>query len=484
MRSKILAKDYKEELANIAEQKRLSQTAGNLLLSMFYKAEDSFANYEMVKREVAPRDEFLRQIVTNVDEYCETIKIAEPNSELAKQLKKNKCNIISEGNKKEKTVVSFPNEKNLLYGISKASIPKIDENLSTTEKAVLTSILIGKCISISEIIRDFNGWAWSILPKEIESTECNIIYELLVYLYGYKFINNIDSKTLKTLKANMPKELWDELEKVATQFYLSYDKAENEQVLKLLANCKSRLNKMKNQKEFIEEITEEKKEKLIEIRKIDGILNNPNELKRQYLAYNSKLPNEKKVFSVSHYAELLQKKRKEAVDQITLFNKMQNPNEFIKYRDELKLKIKFFETKTDISKFQNEFLKCFEKKIDATNDKKGILDLIYEIRYLNYIPNCKMNLTKLQRKIIPKAIDARVLNPISNNDDLDYRLLKGIFETQVVSLEGLSIKLSAENEGIGVLIYDGDNVEQKYEVKLPEGSSIQIKRAKKTKIFE
>ena len=484
MRSKILAKDYKEELANIAEQKRLSQAAGNLLLSMFYKAEDSFENYEMVKRELPPKDEFLGQIVRNVSEYCEKIQIAEPNSELAKKLKKNKCSIISKGDKKEKVVISFPNEKNLLYGISKASIPVIDENLSTTEKAILTSISIGKCISISEIIRDFNGWAWSILPKEIESTECNIIYELLVYLYGYKFINSIDSKSLKNLKANMPQELWNELEKVATQFYLSYDKTENEQVLKLLADCKTRLNKMKNQKEFIEEITEEKKEKLIEIRKIDAILSNPNELKKQYLSYNSKLPNESKIFSVSHYADLLQKRRKDAVDKINLYNKMQMPNEFIKYRDELRLKIKFFETKTDISKFQEEFLKCFEKKIEATNDKKGILDLIYEIRYLNFIPNCKMNLTKLQKKIIPKAIDARVLNPISNNDDLDYRLLKGIFDTQVVSLEGLYIKLSAAKEGIGVLIYDGDNIDQQYEVKLPEGSNVQIKRTKKTKIFE
>ncbi len=484
MRSKILAKDYKEELANIAEQKRFSLNTGNLLLSMFYKTEDSFDNYEKVKREVPTRDEFFEEIVGNVKKYCNNIQIAEPNTELAKTLKKNKCNIISDENRTTKTVITFPNEKNLLYGISKASIPDIDETLSTTEKSILTAILIGKCISISEVIRDFNGWSWSILPKEIESTECNIIYELLVYLYGYKFINNIDSGSLKKLKSNMPKELWNELEKVATQFYLSYDKAENERVLKMLAEYKTKLNKMKNQKEFIEEITEEKKEKLIEIRKIDSILSNASELKKQYLAYNSKLPNEEKIFSVSNYAELLEKRRKDIMEQMNIYNKMQNPNEFIKYRDEIKLKVKFFETKTDITKFQNEFLKCFEKKIEATNDRKGIIDLLYEIRYLNFIPNCKMKLTDLERKIIPKAINARVLNPISNNDDLDYRILKGIFETQVISLEGLYIKLGASKEGLSVIIFDGDNIEQKYDVALPEGSSVEIRKPKKTKIFE
>ncbi len=484
MRGKILAKDYKEELANIAEQKRFRQSAGNLLLSMLYKVEDSFTNYETVKREVPVRDEFLKNIVDNVRKNCNSIEIAEPHTDLARELKENKCKIISDNANKEKRVISFPNEKNVLYAICKASLPEMDEKLSTTEKAILTAIWIGKCISISEVIRDFNGWSWSILPKEIESTECNIIYILLSYLYGYNFINNIDSHNLKALKKNMPDELWDQLEKFATQFYLSYDKNENEQVLKMLATYKTKLSQMKDQETYIEEIGKEKKHKLSEIRKIDEIISDPQELKKQYLAYNLKLKNEDKIFSVSYYEELLQKKRAEAVEKISMFNKMQNPNEFLRYRDELRLKIKFFETKTDISKFQNEFLKCFEKKIDATNDRKGLIDLIYEIRYLNFLPNCKMKLTNLEKKLIPKAIEGRVLNPISNNDDLDYRLLKGIFDTQVISLEALYIRLTACDEGIKVKIYDGENCESQYIVELPEGSSVEIKRTKKTKIFE
>ncbi len=484
MKSKILARDYKEELANIAEQKRFKQSAGNLLLSMLYKMEDSFDNYYTVKREVPAKDDFLKNIVDAVRKNCNDIEIADPHTELGKELKANKCKIVSDKSKKGKTVICFPNEKSLSYAISKASLAEIDEKLSTTEKAILTAISIGKCISISEIIRDFNGWTWSILPKEIESTECNIIYNLLVYLYGYKFINNLDSNNLSALHKNMPDELWDQLEKVATQFYLSYDKNENEQVLKMLAAYKTKLSKMKNQESYIEELGKEKKKRITEIKKIDEILSNPKELKKQYLDYNMKLKNEDKIFSVSHYEDLLQKKRKDAIDKIAVYNKMQNPNEFIKYRDELRLKVKFFETKTDISNFQNEFLKCFEKKIEATKDKKGTTDLLYEIRYLNFIPNCKMKLANLERMIIPKAIEARALNPISNNDDLDYRLLKGIFDTDVISLESLYIQLSSCKDGINVVLYDGDTEVSKYVVKLPEGSEIQIRKSKKTKIFE
>lgn len=484
MRSKILSKDYKEELANIAEQKGYTQEAGNLLLSMIYKIEDSFENYETVKREVPNKLEFMKDIIKTVAKQCAKIEIAEPNTKLAQKLKDNKCNIISEKVAGGKVVISFPNEKTLLYGISKAGLNDVNEKMTTKQKAVLTAISIGKCISISEVLRDFNGWTWYISSKEIESSECNIIYILLSLLYGYKFINSINSDNLDLLKMNMPESLWNELEKVAMQFYLSYDKEENEKVLKELAGYKTKLARMKDQEKYIIEIGEEKKLELDEIRKIDRILSDQKILRTHYLEYNSKLPNEEKIFSVSHYEDMLQKKREEAMKKIEEYNAMQNPNEFLKIRDELRLKIKERETKTDITKLQTEFLKCFIKKIEKTNDKKGLTNLIYQVRYLNFIPNCKMKLTELQKKLVPKAIEARVLNPISNNNDLDYRILAGIFESQVISLQSLLIKLSSSKKGIEVEIYDGDVLDSKYTVELPDGSNVQIKKAKKTKIFE
>lgn len=456
---------------------------------MLYKTEDSFSNYKNVKREVPERDTFLKMIVDNVYNYCDTIEIAEPNTELAKILNETKCKIVDDNLKinsktKQKRVISFPNEKTLLYGIMKASIDDVKEDLPTEEKAIITCIEIGKCISVSEVIRDFNGWSWSILPNEIESTECNIIYNLLVYLYGKDLINVINSNNIAILKKNMTEGLWNELAKVAIQFYMSYDKNQNEHILKKLAEYKTKLSKMKDQAKYVIEIGEEKKRLLEQIRNIDEIMNNPVILKQQYLNYNSKLPNEQKIFSVSHYADLLEKERNSILSKIDEYNKMQNPNEFIKARDELMYQIKLYECKTDISKLQTEFLRCYEKKIEKAEDRKEILDIIYEIRYLNYIPNCKMRLIDLQRKIIPKAIEGRVLNPISNNDDLDIRLLSGIFESQAVNLEGLYIKLSNSEDGIWVQIYDGDTLEKEYNVQLPDGSNVEIKRKKKTKIFE
>nr|MBB1522204.1 hypothetical protein [Clostridiales bacterium] len=130
-------------------------------------------------------------------------------------------------------------------------------------------------------------------------------------------------------------------------------------------------------------------------------------------------------------------------------------------------------------------LEVFEKQVIDASDKKEILDLIYQTRYLNNIPNCKMKLNRIQEKLIPKAIEYEIINPISNNDDLDYRILRGIFDSKELNLEDLSVKLKTvpEVEGIIVEIYNSTEMESTYIANTPEGSEIEIKTSRKTKIF-
>ena len=482
MKSKFLPRDYKEELASIAESKGFSQVAENLLLSMTYKIEDSYENYLTVKREVPTQAEFIEKIVRNIRDNCESIEIAEPGSKLEKELKDSKCKIMTESDArtKQKKVISYPNEKTLLYGISKMALPPLKENLPIEEQAIITAINIGKCISASESIRDFTGWTWSILENEIESTECNVIYTFLSFLFGHQFLENVD---VKRIQNNVSSQLFYEIKKVATQFYMSYDKKQNEEILNKLYENKKNLEKMKNQSSYVVEIAESKKLKLSEIKHIDELLSNPREMREQYIEYNNKVPDEQKIFSVSHYEEKLQKDRVRLIKQIEEYNKMQNPIEYVKAKEKLQYEIKFYEEKTDITKLQKEFIKCFEQRINETNDRKRILDMIYEIRYLNFIPKCKMKLNELEEKIIPKAIRLNVIAPIANSNTLDYRILKGIFDSQVVSLENLSIKLSSLRNKIHVELYDGEMLDGSYDVDLPEGSTIEIRRSKKMRIF-
>ena len=178
MKNKFLPKDYKEELAKVIEEKNFSQE------SMCYKMDDSYINYQTVKREVPSKDEFMEKLVLDVELNCKNIVIARPNSELEQELKKNECVIKMDG-EYEKNIISYPNEKTLAYAIAKASLLPMKNEFTDEQKAIITAINIGKCISESEVIRDFNGWTWSILSNEIESTECNVIYVFLSFLLGY-----------------------------------------------------------------------------------------------------------------------------------------------------------------------------------------------------------------------------------------------------------------------------------------------------------
>lgn len=482
MKSKFLTRDYREELASIAEGKGFSQIAENLLLSMTYKIEDSYENYYTVKREVPTQNEFIDLIIRSVRESCDSIDIIEPGSPLDKEYKKNKCRLLNENEviKNGRRVISYPSEKDLLYGIKKVEIPPLSQNMRIEEQAILTAINVGKCISASELIRDFSGWTWSILEDEIENEECNIIYILLSFLLGHQYLDNVN---IQMIERSISHQMFYHLKRVAMQFYMDYDKKKNDEMAKKIAETKQKLEKMKNQPEFFAQLEKKKKRKIYEINKIDEILNNPKEMKRQYLNYNNKVSDKFKIFSISHYEEKLQNKKEDLLEEIEECNRMEKPVEYAREKEKLHYEIKFYEEKSDVAKLQKEFVKCFEKKIIATNDRRMLLDMIYEIRYLNFLPKYRMRLTKLEEILIPKAIQYEVLSPISNNNTIDYRILKGIFRTQAVSLENLLIKLSSYENKIHVELYDGEILDSSYNVTLPEGSTVEIRRSKKMRIF-
>ena len=70
MKPRLLKRDYNQELEEIAESKRFEKEAQNLLLSMLYKVEGAYDDYEAVKREVPSKEKFLENILYIVKEYC------------------------------------------------------------------------------------------------------------------------------------------------------------------------------------------------------------------------------------------------------------------------------------------------------------------------------------------------------------------------------------------------------------------------------
>ncbi len=496
MKPRLLKRDYNQELEEIAESKRFEKEAQNLLLSMLYKVEGAYDDYETVKREVPSKEKFLENILYIVKEYCKEIVIAKPNTELEKELSLSRCKILEEepenNYNKEQKVIFFPNEKVVLYSIIKAGIENIKSNLSIEDKAMLTAIQIGKCIAYSEVIRDFNGFSWSIVSNEIESIECNLIYTDLIYLLGEEVVSNINSSNIEKIKNSIDEELYKEMQKIALKFYLEYDKKQKEILYSELEKDKIKFKNMEKQQEFIENISNNKKHKLKRIKEIDEMLNNSEMLRKEYIETNSKLSNEQKVFSISHYEEKIQKERKQLLQEIEECNKYQNPIEFVKIKNDLKNKIDYYKNlqDTDITNMQKEFLRCFSKKLETLSEKQEILSYIYKIRYLKFLDignNQKMkdviSFENVEKEAISKGIAKELITPISNNIDTDYNLLKSIFETKNISLDELLIGLKAKDGKLISEIYDGDILDSTNYIILPAGSNVQIRKTKKVKIF-
>ena len=496
LRSKLLKKDYNQELEEIAESKRFEKEAQNLLLSMLYKVEASYDDYKTVKREVPTKEAFLQNIIDIVKKYCKEIEIARPNSLLEKELTKSRCKILEEepDNKynNEQKIIFFPNEKVVLYSIIRAGIEKINPKLSLKDKAMLMTIQIGKCIAYSESIRDFNGFSWTTGVSEIESLDCNIVYTDLIYLLGEKNISCINSSNIGNLKSKIDKELYENIQKIALRFYLSYDEKQSQNLKENLKKDKKLLEDMSNQKVFVENISNHKKKILLRIKEIDETLNSPEDLRKEYLNKNKSLPNEKKIFSISHYEEMLQKERKELLEKIEESNKYQNPIEFVKIKNELENRIKYYESLEDIDlkAVEERFLEVFKQKIEKEKLKENILDYLYEVRYLKYLPvnNSKVlkdiiNFEDIEKVVINKGLEFNLITPISNNKETDYLLLKSILNTKNINLNELYIRLEVKDGKLESEIYDGDVLDSTNYINLKKGSSVQIRKTKKVKIF-
>lgn len=490
MRTRLLKRDYNEELEEIAESKRFEKESQNLLLSMLYKVEGAYDDYAMVKRKVPSKETFLENILNIVKKNCNEIQIAKPNSLLEKELESSKCKILQKDGKQK--IIIFPNEKVVLYSIIKASIDKDDTKLSLDEKAILSAIQIGKCISYAETIRDFNGYAWATVKKEIESIECNVIYTNLIYLLGDEKVSSFNSSNIHKLKKYISEDLYSEIKRNAIKFYLFYNEDEKERIHEKIIANKQMLKEMEMQKKFVESISNGKKNTVFRIGRIDELLSNPQILRREYVEKNKNLPDDKKIFSVSHYEEDLQNERKILVNKLEEYNKLQNPIQYVKIKTDLEEEIKCYADldKITIANMQEIFLRDFSDKIKTKDNRLDIIDYIYQIRYLKFLPINKkeqmkdrIDFSQIERDTIEKAIKNDVITPISNNIDTDYNLLKSIFDSKTINLEELYIRLSVESGKLKAEIFDGDMIDSINYIELKRNSNVQIRKTKKVKIF-
>ena len=176
---------------------------------MLYKIEGAYKDYKTVKRDIETKDEYINKIINIIQYKCDSISVTKQNS--INMMK----NITFSIDKEKREIIVYPIEQKLLYAISKINQKDIivKDKYDFLNKAISDVINIGNSINIVEVLRDFNGWSWSTLSREIESIEYNLIYQIIRILAGNELLNNWiecdeeNNNYLELLKKNIKEKM-------------------------------------------------------------------------------------------------------------------------------------------------------------------------------------------------------------------------------------------------------------------------------------
>ena len=517
---KFVKKDYNDELETVLEHKQFSENDKNVLLNILYKIENSYKDYESVKINVETVDEFIKNIIKIIKEDCEKITLIKPTEEKSDILK-NKKFIVDRDNKE---IICYPVEREILYCIAKIGAkPKIIKDKHFLIDETLSNVInVGKCVNTVEAIRDFNGFSWTTIKSEIEEgIECNIIYQNLLILVGYKFLNKwVRNKEFiidyyELLKINLSEKYGekraDRIVKLISELSILIERKYNRRFLMELEpveeDIKRKIAETQNMEEFVEKITNQKKELADKIGEMDEILNDKKKMRKEFAKRNNELPIEKKIFNIQILRNNIAKERGAYFEQIDKLNDLLNPKKFTKYKKELidNEKVVEFAYCQDFYKkieellieLQEVFLECFKIKINNAETKNEIINLFYEFRYYGKIPfsndkninkilKLQKSIEEIQELLIKKAYTSKIMNIFTNSAKLKNKIIKNIFITRVINLTDLYIELTKEEGKLYMNLYDEEMLDNKFEIDTTEIANldkIRMKLNKKIKVF-
>ena len=180
-------KDYNNELEKILENKLFSFDVKNLLLSMLYKIENAYKDYETVKVETLSKKEYMENLLKIIEEKVLKIFLVKPRTSEAKELEEK--NITYKVDKNNGEIVCFQNEMAILAALLELDESDTEINIAYeyVKEPVNKMINQGQLDSKIEVIRDFNGWSWNIETREIKDIEYNFLYQNLILSDGINF---------------------------------------------------------------------------------------------------------------------------------------------------------------------------------------------------------------------------------------------------------------------------------------------------------
>ncbi len=511
---KIVKKDYNNELEEVLEKKQFDENVKSTLLGILYKIEASYKDIETVKKDIQTKEEYVANIIEIIKNNCDSIEIIKMSDEQNK-IPDKKTYIIDQENKK---IIAYPIERKILYAISKIGKKEeiIKDEYFLINETISELINVGNSINMVEPLRDFNGYSWTTIPQEIESIDHNLIYQNLRILVGHEFLNKwiknnefiIDyfylfkEKLENQYGKKNEEKMIELLSKISILLSIKFNKDKYEEISEIKEKVESELEKIKNKQEFIEKTTQKKIDISNQIKLIDETINDKNLLQEEYFKRNEQLPLEKKIFSMRILSRIMEDEKKDKLNELESLNKILNPQNFVKYKKELEEKDKYLkvldsEDKDKLIeelkiKLQKLFLNMLEINIKKAETKQEIEKIIYDFRYyslLQYdyerkIKNVKelnTDIDKIAKKIIDKAIENKVIESLSSDNDTNYQILKNIFHVRIIRLEDSYLKITKEKDKYYLQIFDENIFEEKIEIQKPK--ELEIKLNKKRAIM-
>ena len=492
-------KDYNNQLEKILAKKNFSEEIKNLLLSMLYKIEAAYDDYSLVNGNTKTKKEILEEILEIIEKNCKEIEIIKTKE--------------SKSSPEEGKIITYLNTRKMLYEIYqlKQNKFKVPDEYEIIKPSLEQNLNQGYYIDSSEIIRDFDGWSWNIVVEEIENLGINLVYQIIRILIGDTFLHKWQEnpnqdyvlKFNEKLENKYETKIAEQISKIINQLAIlnvtKLNEEEKNRLLGIQKKLQEEFNELDDKKKYLEKLAKEKKKIVEEIKKNDNIINNDKQLKEEFIARNELLDMNHRIFSLSDFAEIIEKEKTELMKKLNKCNQKMEPINFIKTKTEIEKKltiIKELELQhNDENTYENkvaELLKlvceALEIQINKAEEKENIVKLIYKIRYygLIYISENKqvkdiVDINNIQKMIITKACKQKIVTIFSKNIKENYNILQNILQTDIIELEHIFLKFIQKNDKTVLEIYDEENLSRTIE--LSDIKELNVKLNKKIRVF-
>lgn len=495
--------NYDLQLEEILDNKEFNDEAKSLILSVLYKIEESYKDYAKVKLNVKLKNEIIEEIINIIKFKCDKIVILNP-----KKTKKQ-----FQVDRKNKIIEVFPNEVSLLQAIYYINTPNAKTMENIFDRVLMEIINKGEAINNVEIIRDFNGWSWNnVIEKNINKYYNLIFQDLLILLGNSNLYEIIKSHNVRESLQDKFNELYGErnssllinmLEKTCILIYM-YNNAKNKkEVFDYLEKIKIELLNISNKSEYISKITIKNNNNMKTVSKIENILKSEALISKKY--NNDKI--RQKYSNIDEYKEYLNNIRKSKIEEINKNNNLINPFEYVKRKRNIEKEVQCLNDidvllKKDkavynsLIRLQRQVISCLYKKIEIYDLKKELVNLIYEIRYYNFLPvekekkikdikELELDLRSIQKKLTNKLCENKVVDTFAKDYNINYNIVKYIFVAKLTNINKLQVLLKYQNKKLFLSYYDEKVLENEEKINFSEDdlSELNKKMNKKMRII-